>query len=375
MDRMQDEFPNAKNTCYLNSAAQGLLPQSAVRAIHEAAQMQVTPQSLGDSQFYELPARCRGLVAELLHCSPEEVAITSSTGYGLAAIALSLPLSPGDEVLLTERDFPSNMFAWEALRARGIRIRTAPFAPDGSQTSRVLESIRPETRALSLSAVHFYTGYRYDLPAISSFCRSRDIFLVVDAAHAAGCIDLNLGETHVDAVSAPGHKWQLGPNGTGFLYVHRELLPRLNPAFTGWMSNAAATRFAEMQFFGFSPAGEARRFELGSTPYILLSAYEIGLKLLRDSRMPLIEKHNLALATRIRQSFDEVGWKVCGTSLPSVIVSAKPPEKYATAELHRALLEKQIYISLREGHLRVSPHLYNSTQDVERLFAELKQLL
>lgn len=372
---MQDEFPNAKNTCYLNSAAQGLLPQSSARAMNEAARLQMTPQELGDAQFYDLPARCRKLVADLLHCGSEEIAITPSTGYGLAAIALSLPLAAGDEVLLIENDFPANMFAWEALRQRGIRIRTAPFAPDGSQTSRLLESIRPETRALSLSAVHFYTGYRYDLPAISKFCRNRGIFLIVDAAHAAGCLDLNLQETPVDTVSAAGHKWQLGPNGTGFLYIQRDLLPRLNPAFSGWMSNAAATRFAETRFFGFQPAGETRRFELGSTPYILLAAYEIGLKLLNDSRMPLVEKHNLSLAARIRQSFEELGWTICGTALPSVIVSAKPPDKYDAAVLHRALLDKQVYISLRLGHLRASPHLYSGTADVDRLFGELKQLL
>lgn len=372
---MQDEFPNAKNTCYLNSAAQGLLPQSAVRALHEAARLQMTPQALGDAQFYELPTRCRSLVAELLHCSAEEVAITTSTGYGLAAIALSLPLSTGDEVLLVERDFPTNMFAWEPLRARGISIRTAPFSPDQHQTSRVLEAVRPETRVLSLSAVHFYTGYRFDLPVISRFCFDRGIFLVVDAAHAAGSFELNLQETHVDAVSAPGHKWQLGPNGTGFLYVRRALLPRLNPAFNGWMSNADAARFADTRFFGFKPTGEARRFELGSTAYIPLTAYEIGLKLLRNSTMPLVEKHNMALAMRIRQTFEELGWRVCGTDLPSVIVSAKPPETYSAADLHRALLEKQVYISLREGYLRVSPHLYNNTQDVDRLFAELKKLL
>ena len=372
---MQDEFPNAKNTCYLNSAAQGLLPQSAVRAMHEAAQRQMTPQALGDAEFYELPARCRGLLATMLHCGTEEIAVTSSTGYGLAAIALSLPLAAGDEVLLIENDFPANMFAWEALRSRDVRIRTAPFAPDSNQTSRVLESIRPETRAISLSAVHFYTGYRYDLPAISSFCRGRDIFLVVDAAHAAGCIDLNLNETHVDAASAAGHKWQLGPNGAAFLYIHRELLPRLNPAFSGWMSNASATRFADTRFFGFQPAGEARRFELGSTPHILLAAYEIGLKLLNDSRMQLVEKHNLALAARVRQLFEDLGWEVAATALPSVIVSARPPGKYSAADLHRTLREKQVYISLRQDHLRISPHLYNNTQDVDRFFTELKRLL
>src|SRR5262245_37074575 len=129
---MQDEFPAAKNICWLNSASQGLLPVSSAKAMNAAALRQTAP--LPDSDYYDLPARCRQLIAELHHCSPDEIALTSSTGFGLAAVALSLPLGAGEEVLLQEQDFPTNTFTWENL---GARIRRIPFAADDQQIDRL----------------------------------------------------------------------------------------------------------------------------------------------------------------------------------------------------------------------------------------------
>lgn len=369
---MQDEFPNAKNVCYLNTASEGLLPASSVETIHQMARLQMTPQKLTDSHFYEMPARCRGLIAEALHCRKDEIALTTSTGFGLSAVALSLPLQQGDEVLLTEQDFPANTFAWESLRDRGVQVRKAPFAADSHQMSRILESVQPQTRVLAISAVHFYTGFRYDLSVLSEFCRSRGIFLVLDAVQAAGSVEIDLQKTPVDALSAAGHKWQLSPIGTGFLYVNRDLMPRLRPAWNGWMSNAGATCFSETNFFEFLPSTEAARFELGSMHQILVAAYEVAWTLLKSSRMPLVEKHNLALAARIREGLQELGWSLCATALPSVIVSARPPAKDSPADIISRLQEKQIHIALRNGFLRASPHLYNTTQDVDRLLAALK---
>lgn len=372
---MQNEFPNAKNVCYLNSASEGILPQSAFKALQEMATRKQRPQMLGDEEYYNLPPRCRLLLSTLLHCSPDEIGLIGSTSFGMGSLALSLPLKSGDEVLLVERDFPSNNFAWEAIRERGVRLRHVPFVPDAQQTSRVIDAISDATRVLSISPVHFYTGFRYDLPALSDACRKKDVLLIVDAIHLVGNEPVDLERTPVDALCAAAHKWQLSPSGTGFLYINRNLMPRLKPPFTGWMHNKNATDFAGTSMFEFEPSPFARRFELGTEPVILLAAYEQSLMLLNECRMDYVQPHNGKLVDKLISFFRDIGWPVADIPRSSSIFSIVPPDRYDAWSLLQELANQEIFIALREGHLRISPHFYTSDADITRFCDVFRKLL
>lgn len=351
------------------------MPVSAFKALQEMASRKQRPQMLGDEEYYNLPPRCRALLGALLHCSPDEIGLIGSTSFGMGALALSLPLKSGDEVLLIERDFPSNNFAWEAIRERGIRIRQIPFIPDAQQTSRVIDAISGSTRALSVSPVHFYTGFRYDLSALSEACRKRDVLLIVDAIHLVGNEPVDLEQTSVDALCAAGHKWQLSPSGTGFLYINRNLMPRLKPAFTGWMHNKNASDFAGTSMFEYEPSPFARRFELGTEPIILLAAYEQSLKLLSECRMDYVEQHNRKLVNTLIAFFRDIGWNVPEMPRSSSILSIVPPDEYDAGRVLQDLASQEIFIALREGHLRVSPHFYTSEADITRFCDAFRKLL
>jgi cysteine desulfurase/selenocysteine lyase len=372
---MQDEFPNAKNVCYLNTAADGILPQSTLHAMHSAAVKKKTPQELGEEEFYRRPARCRELIAAMLHCNPEEIALCPSTQFGLAAVAHSLPLTPRDEVLIVERDFPSNNFTWEGLRADGVTIREVPFSPDGGHMARLMEAIRPATRVISVSLVHFWTGYLYDLPLLSAHCSRNGIFLVLDAIQAAGNMELNLQETTVTAVSAAAHKWQLSPQGTGFLYVNRDVMPQLKPSLSGWMHNRDSATFAELDFFNYGTPQAAWRFELGTVPYMLTAGYEQSLNILLRCRPPYIERHNARLTDRLAGFFREIGWPVSDSPRSASIFCVRPPARYNPEDLVRKLREREVFVSVRNQYLRISPHFYNSEQDIDRFCEELRKLI
>lgn len=372
---MQNEFPNANNVCYLNTASEGLLPLSALRALQEAAAMKQKPQVLGDSQYFELPQRCRSLLARMLHCTADDIALIPSTSYAMSMMAHSLPLNSGDQVLIVEKDFPSNNFAWEPLRERGIQIRTVPFVADADQTARILEALTPPARVLSLSVVHFFTGFRYDLQLISEVCRQKEIVLIVDAIQAAGTIEINLQETHVDALCAAAHKWQLSPSGTGFLYVNPELRRRLTVPVSGWMHNKNASRFSEADMFTHEPATATKRYELGTAPYILFAAYEQSLRVLLESRISYIEEHNIKLAERMRTFFREIGWKQPVNPIPSPFCSVCPPEQFNTADLLRVLSEQEVFVAVRANHLRMTPHLYNTDQHIDRFCEVMKSAI
>lgn len=375
MNEMQNEFPNARNVCYLNSASEGLLPQRSLKAMIQAAELKQAPQVLGNAHYFELPSRIRELLGNLLHCSSSETALVPSTSFGLGAVAFSLPLKSGDEVLLVERDFPSNNFAWECLRSQGIQIRTIAFTPDNHQTSRLLEAIKPQTRVVSISVVHFYTGFRYDLAAISELCRRKDVFLVVDGIQAFGNSVIDLQQTPVDALCAAGHKWQLSPSGTGVLYIHRDLMPRLKHSFTGWMHNKNATAFSNTSMFEYEPCSTTRRFELGTAPYILYAAYEQSLQLLQESRIEYIEQHNRRLVSKLVDFFCEMNWDVPDIPRSSSIFSVSAPAQCDIYRILNKLAERQVYVSVRENHLRIAPHFYNTEQDIDRFCQELRTCL
>lgn len=363
---MQNEFPNANNVCYLNTASEGLLPVRALRALQQASEMKQKPQVLGDSQYFDMPQRCRSLVAQMIHCATEDIALIPSTSYGMSMIAHSLPLKPGEEVIIVEQDFPSNNFAWEPFREFGIKVRTVPFRADADQTGRVLEALTPPARVLSLSVVHFFTGFRYDLKLISEVCRQKNIFLIVDAIQAAGTIEMNLQETYVDALCAAAHKWQLSPSGTGFLYVNPELRSILTSPVSGWMHNKNANRFSETDMFTYEPASGTRRYELGTAPIILLAAYEQSLKVLLESSIPYIEEHNIRLAEKMKTFFRELGWKQPDTPIPSPFCSVCPPEPFNATDLLHALASQEVFVAVRANHLRMTPHLYNTDQHIDR---------
>ncbi len=337
--------------------------------------MKQKPQVLGDSQYYEMPERCRSLVAQMIHCAAEDIALIPSTSYGMSMMAHSLPLKSGDEVVIVEQDFPSNNFAWEPLRDRGIKIRTVPFQADADQTGRVLESLTPPARVLSLSVVHFFTGFRYDLKLISEVCRQKDIFLIVDAIQAAGTIEINVKETPVDALCAAAHKWQLSPSGTGFLYVSHELRNRLTYPVSGWMHNKNAGSLSEMELFIYEPSASTRRYELGTAPIILFAAYEQSLHVLLESHIPYIEEHNIRLAGKMKAFFRELGWKQLSTPIPSPFCSVYPPEQFNAADLVRSLAEHEVFAAVRANHLRMTPHLYNTDQHIDRFCEVMKSVI
>jgi selenocysteine lyase/cysteine desulfurase len=311
----------------------------------------------------------------MIHSAAEDIALVPSTSYGMSMIANSLPLKSGDEVVIVEKDFPSNNFAWEPLRERGIKIQTVPFRADADQMGRVLESLKPPVRVLSLSVVHFYTGFRYDLKLISEVCRQNNILLIVDAIQAAGTIEINVQETYVDALCAAAHKWQLSPSGTGFLYVNPQLRPHLTSPVSGWMHNKNAGRFSETDMFTYEPTSHTKRYELGTAPIILFAAYEQSLRVLLESRIPYIEEHNIKLAEKLKTFFRELGWKQPETPIPSPFCSVCPPEQFNASDLLQDLSQQEVFVAVRANHLRMTPHLYNTDQHIDRFCEALTSVI
>jgi selenocysteine lyase/cysteine desulfurase len=315
----------------------------------------------------------RAAVARLIGADPAEVALTPNTSYGINMAAQTLPLAPGDEILLPDGEFPANVYPWLLQRARGVAVEIIPRRPNGwPDEDRLLERLSgPRVRALAISWVQFASGYRVDLPRLAAACRERGVWLVLDAIQGVGQLPLDLAATPVDVVACGGQKWLLSPWGSGFLYVRRDRIPELVPRFTGWLAFRGTDDLSRLTDYDPTFHDDARRFELVSLPYQDVAGLTESLRLLSDVGVERIAAHLEDLRAPLLAAADRGLVRVASPTEPphdSAIWCVQTPD---VARAYQRLRAERITCSVREGALRLSPHFYNTVDEVERAVALL----
>jgi selenocysteine lyase/cysteine desulfurase len=366
------EFPWADETVYLNHASIGPLPERTRLALEAFNRRRATPFRLPDRDLFGTLADARRLIAQLLSTTPEEIGLTVNTGFGLSVIARALPLEPGDVVLVSDREFPANVYPWTRLRENGVTVELVPTTAAGwPDEARLLERVAdPRVRALAVSLVQFSNGYRVDLAALSAATRRTGAWLIVDAIQGIGQVPLDLSRVEVDVLACGGQKWLLSPWGSGFVYVRRELIPRLSPPVTGWMAFEGTDDLTRLTAYGDTLRGDARRFELITLPYQDFAGMNASLGLILELGVERIAAHLQRLHQPVLAWAERTGAPLAsprGTHGSGILCLA--PE--GVAEVFRRLKAARIICSLREGAIRLSPHGYNTVEEMERVAAVL----
>src|ERR1051325_1630356 len=232
------EFPWTADTTYLNNASTGPIPERTRRALAEFTAKRAPPHLLPDRELFAGLAAARLGVAQLINADPSEIALATNTSWGLNLAARALPLKPGDIVLVSDKEFPANVYPWLMLRDQGITVEMTRCNAQGwPDEEHLLERLRdPRVRVLAVSFVQFSNGYRADLKKLSAACRANGTYLVVDGIQGVGNSVLDVRETPIDILSCGGQKWLLSPWGSGFVYVRQELIAALAPSVVSWMA-------------------------------------------------------------------------------------------------------------------------------------------
>ena len=368
-DLRRREFPWTAESTYLNNASIGPLPERTRRVLDEFTALRTAPNRLPDTLLMGGLAEARSAVARLLNAEVEEVALATNTSYGLNIAALSLPLEVGEAVLVSDKEFPANVYPWLLLRERGVTVELAPTTRNGwPNEDFLLERLRdPSVRILAVSFVQFSNGYRADLTRLGEACQANGTYLVVDAIQGVGQCPLDVREIHVDMLACGAQKWLLSPWGSGFLYVKRDLIPELRPRLAGWLAFQGTDDFTQLTEYDPTFRADARRFELATLPFqdLVGMTESIGLVLdvgierihtyLKQIRRPLLDAADagvLELASPI-DSLHE-----------SSIVCVRTPH---VEESFSALRNAGVVCVMREGSIRLSPHFYNTVEEIERV--------
>ena len=363
------EFPWAArgDAIYLNNASTGPLPERTRRALDEYNRVRAEPFRLTDAMQFGTLARGRELIASMIGASTAEIALTVNTTFGLNLAASSLPLQRGDVVLAPDLEFPANVYPWMHLeRERGVIYRRVG-ARDGvlDEEELLAQLDDPAVKLLALSWTGFATGYTVDLEAIGAACRQRGIYFVVDAIQGLGARTLDVRRSNVDILSCGAQKWLLSPWGTAFTYVRRELIPTLAPNVVSWMAVKDSDDFTRLLDYDLKWRDDARRFELITLPYQDYAGMNASLELFAELGPGVIAERVQSLADEIvRWAADRDDVALVTPREPTHragIVSVRPREPVASSN---RLKNAGVVHSLREGMIRLSPHFYNTIEEV-----------
>lgn len=370
------EFPwvSRGDVIFMNAASTGPLPQRCVDVVSEWARLRATPHRLGDDRLFETLARSRALVARMIGASPAEIALATNTSYGINLAARALPLGPGDVIVTPDLEFPANVYPWMAAAiARGAEYRRVPLVGGVLDEDTLLAALDAGgVRCVSVSWIDFASGCRVDLGRIGRACRERGIYFVVDAIQGVGACPLDVKLAHVDILACGAQKWMLSPWGTGFVYVREELARTLEPPVVSWMAPKGTDDFRTLRDYDMTWRDDARRFEFITLPFQDFAGMNASLELFFELGVATVHDHVERLASAI------VEWTASASDVRLVTPAAPRRRggvicvKPANAEgVSARLRDRQIVHSFREGAIRLSPHLYNTMDDVRAVLAAM----
>jgi selenocysteine lyase/cysteine desulfurase len=346
----QDEFPVSRNLTYLNHAAVTPLPASVAAAM---AHLAADARDWGSFHYDQWLAAYEGLrheAATLIGASPREIAIVKNTSEGIATVALGIDWRPGDVVVAFREEFPANYFPWLRLQSQGVQLRwLSIYDPLES-----IDQAAAGARLLAVSYVNYLSGYRVDLRAIGEICRRRRCLFFVDAIQGLGALPLHVELDAIDALAADGHKWLLGPEGCGILYVRSAIQDHIAPVEFGWTNVA---HYADYSSRDMTLRSDAGRYEPGTLNTIGIFGLRAALALINRIGVDSISHAVLHLARLLESGVRAKGYDVLPTA--SGIVTFRK-DAIDSRLIVKLLRDHSIVTAPRQGYVRASPHFYVS---------------
>ncbi|NHI83663.1 MAG: aminotransferase class V-fold PLP-dependent enzyme [Candidatus Thorarchaeota archaeon] len=367
-DFIESNFPTLSTMTYLNNASTGIPPVSAINAMKQYLDDKIHAKGSFEETLQNFKA-VRESLAELLGGREDQYAFVSSTSAGINSFAHSIQYPEGSNIVICDLEFPSNYIPWQnASRLYGVELRVAD-SRNGEAPLEIFEELVDEnTRVLSISQTQFGSGFRADLRGLAKIVHDVNGYLVADIIQAAGWADTDLSKENVDFASGQAAKWLIGPIGAGYIYVADQILDKVTPRFLSWWGVKDIMNFS---YADREPLPDAKMFQVGSPAMISYVGFMESLKLLLD--MPAATRERITLENaeylRKRLAEEEIGFYDFPEKNRSPIVSCKPDD---VEELQKRLQNRNIHCSVRNGRLRISPHFYNTHEDIDALLDSLR---
>ncbi|MBD3406717.1 MAG: aminotransferase class V-fold PLP-dependent enzyme [Candidatus Lokiarchaeota archaeon] len=365
---INSQFPTLKDMTYLNNASTGIPPKSTIDAMKEYLDNKI--RAIGSFQeTLALLKSTREHLANLLGGHYKQYGFVPNTSEGINAFGHGISYPEGSNIVICDLEFPANYVPWQNIsKLYDVELRVVKSVNGAVPIERFAEKIDKHTRVVSVSQVQFASGYRIDLSGLAKIVHESNAFLVSDIIQAAGCVDTDLVLSDVDFAAAQSAKWLIGPIGSGFVYIKEEILEQVKPRYLGWWG---VKNLWEFHYHERELMPDATRFIVGSPAMAAYVGFHESLRVLLSIPGETREHAAISIADYLRKRLEE-------ESIPfydfpeknrSAIVSCAP---HGADDLQKDLHKDGIHCSVRNGRLRVSPHFYNSFDDIDRLIEKLE---
>ncbi|MFT5822690.1 MAG: selenocysteine lyase/cysteine desulfurase [Crocinitomix sp.] len=360
---------------YINCAYMAPLLKSVETAGIEGLLAKRNPQTLDGSSFFETLPKLRSAIAQLIHATePNQIAIVAAASYGLSTAAQNIPCSAGQNVIVVKDEFPSNYYVWERLcKEKGMNLIS--IAPDENATDRtanwnekIIAAINDKTAIVAIENTHWMDGTLFNLAAISERLQQVDGYFIVDGTQSVGILDIDVTALKIDALVCAGYKWLMGPYSIGMAYYSERLLNG-KPLEENWITRERSDQFASLTDYTDQYRPGAVRYDVGETSnFILVPMFLTAINQLLDWGVNNMHDYVTRLSMPMLETFKEKGLVVKNEkAFSSHLCSIQMPSSINTAELSAAFAANNVFASVRGTGLRISPNVYNTTEDLDLL--------
>jgi selenocysteine lyase/cysteine desulfurase len=366
---IREQFPVIKNLAYFDHAAVAPVHLRTREALNDYIQDLLLYGDRNYAGWHQKSEEIRKGMAEFIGATSDEIAFIKNTSQGLSLVANGLDLKKGDNVVIPDVEFPANIYPWLNLERKGVKVKFINTNKCDIPLCCVEDAIDENTKVLSISSIEYSTGYRNDLEGISKLLEKKQqqyghkIYFCVDAIQSLGAFKIDVKKSNIDFLSADGHKWFLTPEGAGIFYCRSENLDKLHPVSVGWKSVRKPLDFSNIKF---DLDHSARKFEEGSLNMMGVVALGASLELFNSIGIEKVEENILNITYKAILKLREKDYIITSTvsnKYRSGIICFKPKE--SIDKEYQNFIDNNVQLSIRDGKLRISPHFYNTEDEIE----------
>ena len=366
LQKARSNFSIDDGLVFLNHASHGPLPNPSRAAYDRYLDSWQKTSHQHDVDSFRIIEDVRRKLASMIGARSERVGLSNGTSFGFNIVAGGYPWKPGDNVIVSRCEFPAVVYPWKRLEVSGVELRFASCDNGFINEDAMISAADEKTRVICVSWVQFYNGYRVDLARLGRFCRENNILLCVDGIQGMGAVPIDVPSLDLDLFTCGCQKWMLGPCGTGFFYLSERAESVLSIPYYGWLSVDWGVEFSNLMRYDLQPRKGPAKYEISTYPFQDIRALDASIDFLSSFDSISRWNHIKALTDMI---IDAVGSNKRYTLASSREETRRSGILNIKAANSRGLFEfltgKGISVSFREGGVRVSPHFYNSRDEVD----------
>jgi cysteine desulfurase / selenocysteine lyase len=370
---VRELFPHLKHgKIYFNHASTGPMSERVKNKLTKLIDDRSGDKIDDYKEFIKISEETKNFLSELINCKSTEIAFLDNTSNGINLLAQGLNLTKGDRILLNDIEFPANVYPFLNLQKNGIEIDFIKSHNGIVSAEDIINSVRDNTKLISISFVQFLSGYKVDLEKIGKYCKENGIIFSVDAIQGLGALLLDVKRCNIDFISCGTQKWLLGLQGMGFIFVSEDLQDKLEPKYVGWLSVKNAWNLLD---YDLNLRKSAEKYQNGTVSTFGVYALSASLQLLKEFGFQNVERRVVENSVYFINQLINIGYEPILKNLSeenlSGIVSIKNEN---SKEVFEELEKKNVSAAFREGIVRFSPHFYNTKEEIDMVATKLKEI-